>query len=128
MKNTRTFLHGGFSRLNIPQPRGVANHQSLPNIETKIKNLPLYYEWGIYVFCHCWSGYLSKKIGKPNNSKRFVLDSKPFQFRKIKNRPNNCFWSFTIHFLHFTEYKTTDIWVQDNKDWYRWLVRSRWSL
>jgi len=66
MKTLETFLHGGFSRLNIPQAEnGDANHQSVtPNIEQRLKNLPLILWSGgiLFLFMLEWDFYL-KKIG-----------------------------------------------------------------
>lgn len=113
MQTLETFLHPGLNDEYSPTEIAMLMISHYPTLKERLKNLPLYFEWGDFVFVHAGVD-LSKKDWKKTNPRDFVWIREPFHTMKNKTGKTIVF-GHTLTPALYGDNKTTDLWIQDNK-------------
>ncbi|MGB3160360.1 metallophosphoesterase family protein [Carnobacterium sp.] len=113
MKTLETFLHSGLADEYSPTEIAMLMTSHYPTLKESLKELPLYYEWGDYVFVHAGVD-LSKKDWRKTAPKDFVWIREPFHSMK-NNTGKKIVFGHTITPSLYGDNKTSNLWLKDNK-------------
>ncbi|AGY80981.1 metallophosphoesterase [Carnobacterium inhibens] len=113
MKTLETFLHPGLDAEYSPTEIGMFLASRYPALKPFLETLPLYYEWGDFLFVHAGVD-LSKRDWRQTSDEDYVWirDS----FHKEKNNTGKIIvFGHTITPALYGDNHTTDLWIKDNK-------------
>ena len=113
LKTLETLLHGGLEDEYSPTEMAMLVISRYPTLKQRLISLPLYYEWGNFVFVHAGVD-LTKKDWKQTSSRDFVWIREPFHSMKNKTGKTIVFGHTITPSLH-GDNQTSDLWIQDNK-------------
>ncbi len=113
MRTLETFLHGGLEDEYSPTEMAMLIISRYPTLKKRLKELPLYFEWGDFIFVHAGID-LSKKDWKKTAPRDFVWIREPFHSMKNTTGKTIVF-GHTITPSLYGDNKTTNLWIQDNK-------------
>lgn len=113
LKTLETFLHKGIADEYSPTEIGMLMASRYPNLKQNLKKLPLYYEWGDFIFVHAGVD-LDRKDWKKTSPRDFVWIREPFHSMKNKTGKIIVF-GHTVTPSLYGDNKTTDLWIKDNK-------------
>lgn len=113
MHTLETLLHPGLDEEYSPTEMVMMINSRYPELKSFLESLPLYYEWGDYLFVHAGVD-LTKKDWKDTSAKDFVWIREPFH--RLKNKTGKIIvFGHTVTPALYGDNQTTDLWMQDGK-------------
>lgn len=113
MKTLETFLHPGLDAEYSPTEMALFLTSRYPELRPFLETLPLYYEWGNFIFVHAGVD-LAKRDWHQTSDEDYVWIRDPFH--KAKNTTGKTIvFGHTITPALFGDNQTTDLWINDNK-------------
>ncbi|WP_041556762.1 metallophosphoesterase [Carnobacterium sp. 17-4] len=113
MKTLETFLHPGLDAEYSPTEIVMFLNSRYPTLQPFLESLPLYYEWGRFLFVHAGVD-LSKSDWHQTSSEDYVWIRDVFH--KAKNTTGKIIvFGHTITPFLYGDNQTTDLWIKDNK-------------
>lgn len=113
MKTLETFLHPGLDAEYSPTEIVMFLNSRYPTLQPFLESLPLYYEWGSFLFVHAGVD-LSKSDWHQTSSEDYVWIRDAFH--KAKNTTGKIIvFGHTITPFLYGDNQTTDLWIKDNK-------------
>ena len=113
MKTLETFLHPGLDAEYSPTEIVMFLTSRYPTLKPFLESLPLYYEWGRFLFVHAGVD-LSKRDWHQTSSEDYVWIRDAFH--EMKNTTGKIIvFGHTITPFLYGDNQTTDLWIKDNK-------------
>lgn len=113
MKTLETFLHSGLDDEYSPTEIVMILTSRYPTLQPFLETLPLYYEWGDFLFVHAGVD-LTKRDWRQTADYDYVWIRESFHKEK-NNTGKTIVFGHTITPALYGDNQTTDLWIEDHK-------------
>ena len=113
MKTLESFLHPCLDAEYSPTEIAMFLTSRYPELKSFLETLPLYYEWGDFLFVHAGVD-LSKRDWHQTSDYDYVWIRDSFHKEK-NNTGKTIVFGHTVTQVLYGDNQTTDLWIKDNK-------------